>query len=82
MSSYFNQRPNTSEQQEKYDILHRANGRCECDSTRHDHNQKCNRRLYSTYRFYSQIGDQANIRSYNSVVVCSVCARYIKDVGY
>jgi hypothetical protein len=82
MSNYFSNRPNRSEQEERYSITQRAKGRCECDSTRHDHHEKCNRRLQSTFRFYNQVGDQSLIHSYDSIAVCGVCARYIREVGY
>jgi hypothetical protein len=82
MSNYFNHPTNRSEQDEKRSILQRAGGHCECDSTRHDHHQKCNRLLQSTFRFYNKFGNQSHIHTYDSIAVCGVCARYIKEVGY
>lgn len=67
--------------QTKRNILMRANGKCMCESFRHDHKQPCKRRLYSTFKFVPTHGDEP-LNSRNWIAVCSVCARYIKEVGY
>jgi len=67
----------------KRSILRLANGHCMCHSLHHDHKyNKCNRLLYSTYKFYNTFQDNLPINSRTWIAICSTCARYIKDVGY
>lgn len=82
MTNYFNQMRENDIRQVKRGILSRADGRCMCHSYHHDHKEKCNRLLQSTFKYIPTIQDGSPLNSATWIAVCSVCARYAKDVGY
>ena len=82
MTVYFKE-PIGDEAEEKRKILRMANGHCMCHSFNHDHRKPCGRVLHSTFKFYNHLQDGTNTINFHShIAVCSICARYIKEVGY
>ncbi len=74
--------PHGTEVEEKRRILTLAQGRCMCISFQHDHKHPCKRLLHSTYKFVNPHNDGSSINANSWIAVCSVCTRYIRDVGY
>lgn len=74
--------PVGDEAEEKRKILRFAQGHCMCSSFNHDHRKPCRRLLHSTFKFYNRFQDDRPISFSSHIAVCSICARYIKEVGY